>query len=487
VSDIAEALCGLGGAAPLAGVLHVVAVPRFAPMQTSLRAAVVVAGADLVRVPAQLPPDALAALCPAATREAGGLEDCLPEIAGGDRVVVQLVPAAMQTAPALVHHVERLREAGVLVEVVPSTGTVEGALVLGGVGAGIARDPGDGRLDVSVLAADRPDLRSWRSGLTLRGYLGHTPVRLITAAGTPRQRVEVMAVSDLTDHQEGLQGPVVAVVGDDVSGPEPWTDDLPLRGLRVLNPRADHQAARLSSRIRALGGEPVEAPLLSVGPGDLPAMAAAVRDLAAGRYELLALTSRNGVDALADALRVAGLDARALAGAARVACVGPGTTARLQERLAVTADMVPATSTTAALAAALGAPAGSGHALLARADIATAALRDGLREAGWQVDDVTAYRTVVHEGFPPGVDDALADGSVPVVPVLSSSMARALVAAGRARGVRAAVVSIGPVTSETLRGLGVTPYREAERHDLDGLLDAIVEVAAELPGRADRD
>ncbi len=78
------------------------------------------------------------------------------------------------------------------------------------------------------------------------------------------------------------------------------------------------------------------------------------------------------------------------------------------------------------------------------------------------------------------VATALADGAVDLVPVLSSSMADAVVAAGRERGVRAAFVSIGPVTTRTLEGHGVEPLVEADPHDLEGLLDALVTAAARL-------
>ena len=111
--------------------------------------------------------------------------------------------------------------------------------------------------------------------------------------------------------------------------------ERPLTGCRVLVPRAEQQAGRLAARIRALGGAAVEAPVSTIGSGDDAALRSALRDLAAGDFPLLCLTSRNAVDAVADGLEEEGLDARALAGASLVACVGRGTEERLWDRLRV--------------------------------------------------------------------------------------------------------------------------------------------------------
>lgn len=467
-TELLDALRGIGGGPPEPGVLHVVAVPRFDPSVTSVRAAVVVAHADELRRPAELPPDVLAPLVSGSVVDGtfASLDPATLDLEG--RVVVQLVATAVQSAPGTVRQIARLRDAGVPVEVVASTGEVEAALVAAGLGTGTPRDPDDGRLDVAVLAADRPDLTAWRKGLIGRGFFQHTPVVLVEGAGTPGQRSRAMTVTDLQDVE--AVGPVLLAVGDDVVGPEDWRDRWPLRGVVVSNHRATHQAPALSARLRDLGAHVVEAPLLDIADGDLPVMEAAVHDLADGRFALLGLTSPNGARALARAVRDAGLDARALAGAGTVACVGPGTAATLTRELSVTADVVAEVSTTEGLADAIGAPPEPGaRALLTRADLATELLAERLVEAGWDVHEVTAYRTVTHE-LDDAVKDLLADGRVQLVPVLSSSMADALVASGRERGIRGGIVAIGPVTAATLRAHGVDPLAVADPHDLDGLV-----------------
>ncbi|MFP4636784.1 MAG: uroporphyrinogen-III synthase, partial [Nitriliruptoraceae bacterium] len=122
-----------------------------------------------------------------------------------------------------------------------------------------------------------------------------------------------------------------------------------LEGVRVLVPRAPAQAEELAGRVRELGGEPVVAPVLTIEPGDGTALAAAASELCEGEVALVCLTSPNGVDALADALAQLGGGGRQLARAGMVAAVGPGTAARLEQRLGIGADLVPETATTEAL------------------------------------------------------------------------------------------------------------------------------------------
>lgn len=253
---------------------------------------------------------------------------------------------------------------------------------------------------------------------------------------------------------------------------------LPLAGLTVLNPRAVSQAPALSMHVRSLGGRPVEAPTIAIRPGDTERLDEAVTGLAAGDFAALCLTSPNGVDALAAALDRRGLDSRALAPADLVACVGPGTARRLRVRLAVTADVVPTTTTTAGLAEAL--PGGPGRVLLPRADIATNRLRERLGDKGWTPVEVAAYRTVCPPALPPPAEDALAAGEIDLVALSSSSTARNLLRLTRDLAWRAGIVTIGPVTSATCREQGIEPLVEAEQHDLGGLVAALCTAATSL-------
>lgn len=259
------------------------------------------------------------------------------------------------------------------------------------------------------------------------------------------------------------------------AGGEGGTAERPLAGRRILVPRAEAQAPALSARIEVLGGQPVEAPVLVIEPGDDGELRAAVRDLADGRFVAICLTSPNGVDALTDAIDDEGLDARVLAAAGLVACVGRGTARRLHERLAVRADLLPPAATTESLGAAL--PAGTGRVLLPRADLANPVLGELLAAKGYEPVDVVAYRTTAPDALAPPVLDDLEAGRIDLVALASPSTARNLVRLLGDRDLRAKVVSIGPVTSAECREHDLEVVAEADPHDLDGLVAALVHAA----------
>lgn len=242
----------------------------------------------------------------------------------------------------------------------------------------------------------------------------------------------------------------------------------------MLVTRPADQAAALSDRLRVAGAEPVEAPMIAIRPAADPARLA--RMLAAARkgaFDWVAFTSANAVTATADGLPP---------GDARIAVVGPGTAEALG-RHGVRPDLVAERSTGAGLADALLAASPPGRILLPRADLAAPTLPDALRDAGWTVEEVEAYRTTPVTDFPPGVRDRVAAGSVEVVTFGSASAVRAfaeLFGGPPPAGVR--VASIGPVTTRACGRLGIRVDAEADPHDLDGLVDA-VRTAAGYPRR----
>jgi uroporphyrinogen-III synthase len=252
---------------------------------------------------------------------------------------------------------------------------------------------------------------------------------------------------------------------------------LPLAGKRVLVTRALHQAGKLSDGLRELGAEPVEAPVLEIRPPvSFEQLDAAIRNL--GNYNWLILTSANTVRALVTRASELGIELLQTA-SVNVAAIGEGTAAAARDAgLHVT--FVPVTSVAESLVEGLVGGAAGQRILLARAEVARDVIPDVLRNAGAQVTVVDAYRNVIPEGAPEKLSVALARGIDAATFTSSSSVTHLAEAARQAEiawpfaGVPA--VSIGPITSQTLRDLGWQPSIEANPSDIPGLISAIVQL-----------
>ena len=314
------------------------------------------------------------------------------------------------------------------------------------------------------------------------GMAGDTPAAAVQWGSYPRQRTVVGTLDTLAARvaEAGLRAPVITVIGavaalrDELA----WFDRRPLFGRRVVVTRAAAQAGALADRLRALGADVLELPALRVEPLDPAPLRAAVAGL--GRYAWLVLTSQNAVRLLWDALRDAGLDARALAGV-RVCVVGPATAGALLER-GIAADVVPArfVAEGALEALAARAPELRGERVLyVTAADARPVLPDGLRAIGAEVDVVAAYRTVAdaraaEEAEP--LREALDAGAVDLVTFASASAVRHFVdAVGPALAARAPAVTIGPITSAAARAAGLTIAAEATEATMDGVVKAVTE------------
>ncbi|MGH8908783.1 MAG: uroporphyrinogen-III C-methyltransferase [Egibacteraceae bacterium] len=320
--------------------------------------------------------------------------------------------------------------------------------------------------------------------LTAAGRDPATPVALVRWGSTPRQETLVTTLGDVGERvaEAGFGPPAVTIVGEVTALREQlrWFDRRPLHGVSVLVPRTRHQASELSDRLRALGAEPVEAPTIAIEPTRDPrGLRTALAAVGDGAYDWVAFTSANGVDAVWEQLDVLGLDCRLFSGT-RLAVVGPGTGEALAAR-GLRPDLVPKRYTTRGLAEAL-LEAGGQRILLPRADIATPTLTAALAAAGWDTAEVEAYRTVRTAALPPAVAARLAAGDIDVLAFASSSTVRNFVELlGGPPDPRIRVASIGPVTTATCHDLGLHVTAEADPHDLDGLVQAILDAASRHP------
>ncbi len=240
---------------------------------------------------------------------------------------------------------------------------------------------------------------------------------------------------------------------------------------RVLITRAPHQGSDLADRLRALGADPILIPAIeTVPPSSYAALDGALAHLAT--YDWLLFTSANAAEAFATRPHPHALP--------KIAAIGPATARALQNQ-GLTPDLIPPQAVAESLAEALLPHAGPGtRFLFIRAEEARETLPEILRAAGAEVTVAPAYRTVI----PPGSADLLytlfkSPTNYPdAITFTSSSTARNLLALCEATAVTlpepSLRVSIGPITSETLRGLGFPPHAESPEATVPALADTII-------------
>jgi uroporphyrinogen-III synthase len=238
----------------------------------------------------------------------------------------------------------------------------------------------------------------------------------------------------------------------------------PLAGRTILVTRPLDASAALAEALERRGARVVVAPAIEIVPARSAKLTRALKDLAAGRFTWITITSRSTVEMLAERLQPS--DVRA-----KVAAIGEGTAAAFRSWAGRDVDLQPSVFTTNGLAKAF--PKGIGRVLCARADIAPEGLEDALAAKGWSPERVDAYRTRMPRSLPPAARATLAAGEVDAVTFTSASTVRGFVGAlGAVRGTPK-VVCIGPVTAKEARAHGLTVHAVARPHTFDGVVDAV--------------
>ena len=258
-----------------------------------------------------------------------------------------------------------------------------------------------------------------------------------------------------------------------VLGPLPGAGSQPLTDRRVVITRARGQSEGLVERLRALGAETIELPVIEfLPPEDLGPLDAAVRDLAC--YDWLIFTSANGVRFFAERLSAAGRDAASIQ--AKVCSIGPATRKALLA-LGATVHLMGKEYVAESLVEAFREHDLNGkRILLARAAVARDLLPAELALMGARIDVVEAYRTVAPEGLAAAAALVFGGPRKPdwITFTSSSTVENFLgaVGAGTLAGVK--VAAIGPVTSATVRKYGIEVDVEASPYTSDGLVEAIL-------------
>ncbi|MHB8262208.1 MAG: uroporphyrinogen-III C-methyltransferase [Acidimicrobiales bacterium] len=416
--------------------------------------------------------------------------------------------------------VEALIDAGVEVEIVPGVTSAIGVLTAAGIpatyrglarsftvvtghtgkegerlGAGLYARPERGRASAREPhgAGDDPD---WTYLARLKGTLivlmgvenraeiasrlieggrsGATPVVAVENGTTPRCRT----VHTTLDHLAGedLEAPAVIAIGETAAFKLVTPKLYPLAGLSVVTTRARTQGESLNTMLREAGAEVIEFPVISFNPPDDDGLDLKRHVAWVGRYDWVVFTSVNAVERFFSLLR----DARDLGGV-RIAAVGD-VTAKALLSLNIQADTIPQDDQSVRglieIMPAPGPVSGrneTGRVLYPKAAGAAPTLAKGLRQKGWLVDEVEAYKTVpaTHDAaLTPELIDMVkrADAIIFASPSAVSAYFE-IVKDGRAPSV---VACIGDTTASAVRQSGLAVDVVAADQSVEGLVDGLV-------------
>jgi uroporphyrinogen III methyltransferase / synthase len=499
------------------GIVYLVGAGPGDPGLITARALELIATADVILHDRLIPPDALhAARSDAELIDVGKrpgdaevlqreIEKLMVERARAGRSVIRLKGGDPFTFGRGGEEAEALAQAGVPFEVVPGVTAGVAAPAYAGIpvthrdaASAVAfvtghedPDKGESAVDWEALAAFPGTLVIYMGvkrlpeiaqRLVAAGRSASEPAAAVERGTMSGQRTVTSSLGELADAADGagLRPPAVVVIGPVASQADglSWVERRPLHRVRVVVTRAREQASALARRLAGLGAEVIDLPAIRIEPRiAADEVRRAVSDVYS--YALVCLTSPNGVRLLFDAMAEAGRDARSLANAT-VAAIGPGTAAALREH-GVIADVVPDESVAEALVEALAKVEVEGRpVLIARAAEARDVLPNALRRRGAEVDVVPLYETVAER---PSEESIEAAQGADYVTFTSSSTVRNFVRAVGDRFPREArVISIGPVTSAAAREAGIEVHAEPDRHDIEGLVEALVADVARRAG-----
>jgi len=441
-------------------------------------------------------PDIITVIDPESTGSANDRIKPAIEAAKAGGNVVRLLAQDPALGSELLGEVGAVRRAKMDIEVVPAVSAITGVPAYAGYGllGGKARE-------VRVLDAQDTGIR-WEELTAARttavfpsgasrlvhiarslldaGKPGNTPVAVTRDGTTVDQYTFMTTLSDAAESSATRKSGFV-VVGEVVEQRErlDWFERKSLVGWRVLIPRTQDNTAALVALLRRHGAVPSEVPTISVEPPRTPQQVErAVHGLVSGRYEWVGFTSANAVRAVREKLQEYGLDARSFAGL-KVAACGIGTVEALVE-FGVRPDLVPGEDQSTSGLLDVWPPYDSlldpiNKVFLPRADIATDTLVAGLTELGWEVEDITAFRTVRAAPPPAPVREAIKTGGFDAVLFTSSSTVRNLVGIAGKPHQSTIIACIGPNTAKTAEEHGLRVDVLAEVSTPQGLVASLAE------------
>jgi uroporphyrinogen III methyltransferase/synthase len=317
--------------------------------------------------------------------------------------------------------------------------------------------------------------------LIVGGLVPETPAACVQWASLARQRTCVATLATLPEavSRDGLAAPAMIIVGAVVGfrNTLAWFEKKPLLGRRVAVTRNRERAGELAARLEEKGAEVLRLPLLSIVPSSDPDVEEEVFE-ELGSYDWIVFSSANGVRCFFDLLIRKFEDLRSL-GTLRIAAVGEATASAIRS-FHLRVDLVPARATAEDLAEALVETGGMDNTkiVVVTGNLGRAVLIDRLNEARAIVDRFPVYRTEKTDLSDHSGAKSFREKGADAVLFTSSSAVRSFADQADAlklgsNAKRPIAGSIGPITSETMRKVGMPVDFEAKKSTLDALVDAL--------------
>jgi uroporphyrinogen III methyltransferase/synthase len=315
--------------------------------------------------------------------------------------------------------------------------------------------------------------------LIKNGMNDQTPAAVIADATLPTQRTARASLRLVSQKckQQKLEPPAVVVIGAAAESDQQlnWFMRKPLFGKNIVVTRDAPGNADFAAKIIQQGGNPIKCATIKI-----KALTESNRFLQAlekiAEYDWVIFTSANGVTIFFDVLQRLGKDARVF-GSAKIAAIGPNTAEKLAE-FGIKTDFVPSVFTSKELARQLIAYTNlqGKNVLLLRSQLASKELSELLAQAKAKVDDVSVYTTITEKSECGWLADKIEKAEIDWLTFASPSSVSGFfeqIPSDLVSSSNVKVASIGPVTSEQLKNLGVTVGVQATEHTIDGLLAAV--------------
>jgi len=246
----------------------------------------------------------------------------------------------------------------------------------------------------------------------------------------------------------------------------------------MLVTRSRAQSSSLSERLIELGANAIECPVIRIQKTPENGLKKAIANIA--EYGVVVFTSQNSVEIFFDELECAGLDSRALAGL-KIAVVGKATAAKLKD-FGLKADVVPERFIQEALIEKINETVENGSKILLPIGSGSRTLLFDALSENHDVERVFIYDTVKSFSEKEVALEKLKAREVDCVTFTSSSTVKNFIEMigseniGLLKEVR--LISIGPVTSETIETYGIENYEEADEFTVNGVINKILKAGS---------